>query len=161
MENKQNTKRLGRLAYRLTLTGLIVLGAFNFGSIFYMYARVHLPQKEELRTFASILNSTAAKDLELTINGRSFTIKSDQLKTWLETYQRSYSNQEDVRISSEKLDDYLRSLAMAINVEPVNANIQFESGKATTFRAPVEGSRLDIGGSALAIIQALRNGESS
>ncbi len=161
MGEQKKVKTLGRLAYRLILTGLIVLASFNFGSFFYIYARVHLPQKKDIKTFTSVLDNAVNQDLELKINERSVIIKSNQLKGWLETYQRSYSGKEDKRVSSEKLDDYLRSLAMATNIEPVNANIQFEDGKATTFRAPVEGSRLNIEGSALAIIQGLKAGETS
>lgn len=158
---QQDIKKLGRLTYRLTLAGLLVLAAFNFGSLFYIFAVIHLPQEADVRNFGVILDNAAAKDLELKISGRSVVLKSDEIRGWLEKYQRAYSDREDKRISSEKLDDYLRSLAIATNIEPVNANIQFEGEKATTFRAPVEGLRLDIERAAPAIIQALKNGDGS
>ncbi|MEX2033469.1 MAG: VanW family protein [Candidatus Colwellbacteria bacterium] len=158
---QQSSRKLGLLAYRLTLTGLIILAAFNFGSIFYIYAVVHLPAKADVRSFTPALESATNKDLSLKVGDQMVVIKSGELKEWLEHYQRSYSGKEDIRVSAEKLDDYLRSLATMTNVEPVNANIRFENDKATTFRAPVEGSRLDIGGSANIIIAALKNGEGS
>lgn len=155
------SKSLGRLAYRLTLTGLIVLAAFNFGSLFYIYAVANLPQKAEVKNSTSALESATDKDLVLKAGSQEITIKSAELKGWLEKYQRTYSESEDSRISPEKLYDYLKDLAVATNIEPVNANIQFEGSKATTFRAAVEGSRLDIERSALAIIKSLGNNEGS
>ena len=58
---------MGKLIYRLTLVGLIILAAFNFGSLFYIYAMGNLSQKAEVRTFASILESSTGKDLKLKI----------------------------------------------------------------------------------------------
>ncbi|MBI2068754.1 MAG: VanW family protein [Candidatus Yanofskybacteria bacterium] len=148
---------MGKLIYRLVLTGLIVLAAFNFGSFFYIYAVSNLAQKAEVRSFASILENATAKDLSLKMEDRNLVIKSSELKEWLEKYERSYSGEEDIRISSEKVYDYLKDLAVSISVEPVNANLVFEGGKASTFRPAVEGIRLDIDKSALAIITALEN----
>lgn len=155
---QQGSKSLGRLAYRLILTGLIVLAAFNFGSLFYIYATANTPPKTEVKNSSSVLESATDKDLVLGVGGQELTVKSAELKEWLEKYQRTYSGSEDTRISPEKLSDYLKNLAVATNVEPVNANIQFEGSKATTFRAAVEGSRLDIDKSAAAIIKSLGNG---
>lgn len=148
---------MGKLIYRLVLTGLIVLAAFNFGSLFYIYAVINLPQKADVRSFASVLESATDKDLALKVGGQEMVIKSAEMKGWLEKYQRTYSESEDARISPEKLYDYLKALAVATAVEPVNANIQFEGDKATTFRPPVEGVRLKIDESALNIIRALKN----
>lgn len=150
---------MGKLIYRSVLTGLIVLAAFNFGSLFYIYTVANLVQKADVRSFASILESATTKDLLLKMDGKDLAVKSGELKEWLERYRRSYSGEEDLRISSEKVYDYLKDLAVSINVEPVNANLVFDSGKASTFRPAVEGLRLDINKSALAIIRSLENNE--
>ena len=134
MPEKKSSVGLGRLTYRLTLTGLIVLVAFNFGSFFYIYAVANLAQKADVRSFASILENATAKDLSLKMEGKNLVIKSSELKEWLEKYERSYSGAEDIRISSEKLRDYLKDLALSINVEPVNANLVFDGDKASAFR---------------------------
>ncbi len=147
---------MGKLIYRLILTGLIILAAFNFGSLFYIYAMTNLPQKAEVRTFASALESSAGKDLNLKIQGQETVVKSKEVEDWLERYKRSYSGKEDVRISSDKVRDYLKTLALSVNVEPVNANIAFEGEKASTFRPAVEGIRLDIERSASLVIKALQ-----
>lgn len=159
MDEQVGYKRLGRLAYRLILTGLIILAAFNFGSLFYMYAMVNLPQKAAVRDFAPKLQSAAAKDLSLKIGDQTKILKSEELQQWLEPYRRLYSNKEDMRISSEKLYDYLTTLALATNVEPVNANIIFEGNKASAFRPSVEGLRLEMDKSASNIIKALEKNE--
>jgi len=147
----------GRIVYRLILTGLIILSAFNFGSLFYIYAVVNLPQKEDVKSFFQILESSSAKDLTLKIQDKVVVLKSESIKDMLEKYDRAYSDQEDIRISSDKLYDYLKTLALSINIEPVNANMQFEGDKAAVFRPAVEGVRLDIDGSAAAIIKSLRD----
>ena len=147
---------MGKLIYRLTLVGLIILAAFNFGSLFYIYAMGNLSQKAEVRTFASILESSTGKDLKLKIQDQETSVQSKELKGWLERYKRAYSSKEDVRISSDKIRDYLTTLALSVNVEPVNANIVFEGDKASTFRPAVEGVRLDIEKSASLIIRALK-----
>ncbi len=151
---------MGKLIYRLVLTGLIVLAAFNFGSLFYIYAIANMAQKAEVKTFAPVLESSASKDLKLKIREQTVTIKSAELKEWLEKYQRSYSGQEDVRVSSKDVYDYLKALAVSTNIEPVNANIQFEGEKASAFRPAVEGARLDIDKAAIIIVKALENNNS-
>ena len=151
---------MGKLIYRLVLTGLIVLAAFNFGSLFYIYAIANMAQKAEVKTFAPTLESSASKDLKLKIREQTVTIKSAELKGWLEKYQRSYSGQEDVRASSKDVYDYLKALAVSTNIEPVNANIQFEGEKASAFRPAVEGARLDIDKAAIIIVKALKNNNS-
>ena len=145
------------LFYRLIITGIIILAAFNFGSLFYIYAMTNLAQKADVRSFTSVLENTTAKDLSLKMADKNLVIKSGELKEWLERYERSYSGEEDLRLSSEKVYDYLKDLAVSINVEPVNANLVFDEGKASTFRPAVEGIRLDIDKSASTIIGSLKN----
>lgn len=147
------------LVYRLILSGLIILSAFNFGSLFYVYAVVNLPQKADVKTFALVLENSSAKSLELKVQDKTVVLKSEDIKEMLERYKRAYSDQEDMRVSSEKLYEYLKTLALNVNVEPVNANMRFEGNRATVFRPAVEGVRLDIYKSAKAILTALINNQ--
>lgn len=146
-----------RLIYRVTITGILVLAAFNFGSFFYIYVMTNLPQKADVRSFASILENATVKDLSLKMDDKNLALKSSELKEWLEKYERSYSGKEDIRISSEKIYDYLKDLAVSISLEPINANLVFDGDKVSAFSPAVEGIRLDIDKSALAIITALEN----
>ena len=151
----------GKIIYRLILTGLIILSAFNFGSFFYIYAVVNFPQKADVKSFSPILENSSAKDLTLKIQDKEVVLKSESIKDMLEKYKREYSGQEDIRISSDKLYDYLKTLALSINIEPVNANMQFEGDRAAVFRPAVEGVRLNIDESAAIIIKALRDNQTT
>lgn len=149
------------LLYRLTMTGIIVLIGFNFGSWFYLYTVSSLNPKVPLKNFASILNSSIQNDLELIIGDEKIVIKSSELKGWVEPYTRFYSGKQDVRLSS-KFNDYLIHLATITNVEPVNAKFEFDgNNKAAVFSQSIKGRKFNISKSATAIITALRENKSS
>lgn len=148
------------LVYRLTVTGIIILVGFNFGSWFYLYTVSALNPTASLKNFAAILRASTRKDLELEIGDRKIVIRSDELKGWVEAYTRAYSGKQDLRVSS-KLNDYLRQLAAATNIEPVNAKFEFEGDRAGVFSPSVQGKRFDIARSASAITTALLDNKSS
>jgi len=148
------------LVYRLTMAGIIVLIGFNFGSWFYLYTVSALSPVVPLKNFAAIFQASTQKDLELEIDGRKIIIKSDELRGWVEPYTRAYSGKQDLRTSS-KLNDYLRQLAAATNIEPINAKFEFEGDKAGIFSPSVQGKRLDIARSASAITTALLDNKGS
>lgn len=155
---------MGKLIFELILTGVIVQAAFYFGSFFYTHTTANLSQKAEqkaeVRSFASILENATTKDLSLKLEDKKLVIKSVELKEWLEKYERAYSGKEDLRMSSEKIYDYLKELAVSVNVEPVNADIVFDGGRVSVFTPAVEGVLLDLDKSASAIIASLEtNGE--
>lgn len=158
---REKNPKFSKLIYRLLLTGFIVLAAFNFGSLFYIYAVTSIYQKAELKNFAPILESSAEKDLGLKAGEKTVILKSAEIKSWLEAYERSYSQKQDLRISSYKLNDFLQDLALSINVEPVNAKLEFKGEKATTFQPAISGVKLSIEPSAQAIMDSLRTGQAS
>ncbi len=143
------------LVYRLTLIGIIILIGFNFGSWFYLYTISTFNPKVPLKNFASILNSSTQKDLELDLGNDKIIVGSSELKGWIEPYTRAYSGKEDIRVSS-KFNDYLIQLATATNIEPVNAKLEFGSdNKVSVFSQSVQGKRFNIAKSATSIINAL------
>lgn len=143
------------LIYRLLIIGVISLIGFNFGSWFYLYTISKFTVKIPLKNFALIFNSTTNKDLELDINNNKITIKSNELKSWIEPYIRNYSGKQDVRLSS-KFDDYIIQLAITNNIEPIDAKFEFGTdNKVTVFNQSVQGKRLNIPKSTSAIINAL------
>src|SRR3989344_3524732 len=119
-------KEFNVLIYRLTMVGIIMLIGFNFGSWFYLYSVSVFTPKVSLKNFASILNVSTQKDLNLDIDGEKIIIPNSELKDWMEPYTRNYSGQKDLRFSS-KFNDYLIQLATTINIEPIDA--KFELGK--------------------------------
>jgi len=149
------------LIYRLTMTGIIILIGFNFGSWFYLYSVSKFNSKVTLRNFASILNTSAQKNLELDIDGDKVIVKSDELKGWMEPYIRAYSGKEDIRFSS-KFNDYLIHIAVTTNVEPVDAKFEFgDDGKVAIFKQAVQGKKFNISKSATKIINTIRENKSS
>ncbi len=149
------------LVYRLTMTGIIVLIGFNFGSWFYLYTVSAFSPKVPLKNFALILNASTQKDLELDIGGDKIIVKGSELKGWIEPYTRAYSGKEDLRVSS-KFNDYLIQLATATNIEPVDAKFEFGGdNKAVVFRQSLQGKKFNISKSATAIITALRENKTS
>ena len=144
------------LIYRLAMTGVIILIGFNFGSWFYLYTVSTFNPKVPLKNFASILNASTQKDLELNISNDKIIVKSSELKGWTEPYTRAYSGKQDLR-ASPKFNDYLIRLATAINIESVDARFEFgDDNKVAVFRQPVRGKMFNITKSATAIINALR-----
>lgn len=149
------------LIYRLTITGIIILVGFNFGSWFYLRTASTFSSKVPLKNFASILNTSTQVDLELDIDGKKIIIKSDELRGWVEPYTRTYSGKEDLRVSST-FNDYLIQLAVATNIEPVDAKLEFgNDNKASVFVQSVQGKKFNIPESATAIINALRENSPS
>lgn len=149
------------LVYRLITIGAIVLIGFNLGSWFYLYTVSALSPKIPLKNFATILQASAQNDLELKIDDRKIIIKSDELKGWVEPYVRTYSGKPDLRISS-KLKDYLVQLAVATNIEPIDARFEFGGdNKATMFSQSLQGKMFDITKSTTAIITALQENKNS
>ncbi len=143
------------LVYRLTMTGIIILIGFNFGSWFYLYTVSVFSPKVPLKNFALILNASTQKDLELDIGGDKIMVTSSELQSWIESYTRDYSGKQDLRVSS-KFNDYLIQLAAATNIEPVDAKFEFGGdNKATVFSQSVQGKRFNITKSAADIINAL------
>jgi len=154
-------KEFKALIYRLTMTGIIILIGFNFGSWFYLYSTSAFSPKVPLKNFASILNASVQNDLELIINDSKLVLKSSDLKDWIEPYTRAYSGEQDLRMSSQ-FNDFLIRLAVANNIEPVDAKFEFGSnGKAAIFSQSIQGKRLDIIKSTTDIVNALKENKSS
>src|SRR3990167_9655489 len=155
-------KEFNVLVYRLITVGVVVLIGFNLGSWFYLYTVSIFNPKVPLRNFASILSTSTLNDLELDIgNNNRITIKSADLKGWVEPYTRAYSGKQDLRVSS-KFNDYLIRLATANNIEPIDARFEFgNDNKAALFSQSVQGKRLNITKSATDIINTLRDNRSS
>ena len=149
------------LIYRLTMTGIIVLIGFNFGSWFYLYTVSAFSPKVPLKNSASIFNASVQKNLELNIGSDKIIVTSSELKGWIEPYTRAYSGKQDLRVSS-KFNDYLIRLATTTNIEPVDAKFEFGSdNKAAVFSQSIRGKRFNIAKSTTAIVNALRENRPS
>src|SRR3989344_1421636 len=89
------------LIYWLSIISIVILVGFSVGSWFYLNTISALSPKVPLRNFASILNVSTQKDLELEIDGDKIIVGNNELKSWIEPYTRSYSGKQDLRVSSK------------------------------------------------------------
>ncbi|MEK7138750.1 MAG: VanW family protein [Patescibacteria group bacterium] len=151
-------KKFLKFAGRLSITGIIVLGGTYVGSGFYISKLTRIPEKTKLRNFSEELNNLTANGLDIYIQEDKKTITGEKIKSWFEQYERSYSGETDLRISQDKIGEYVGSIAQSVNTQPVNAKITIVSGKAEEFVPPKYGRSLDMGVSKNLLIKAVVTG---
>lgn len=143
---------------RLSVAGVIVLGGLHFGSDFFVTKVTSEPEKIALKNLKQELTDLSLKELTLLIQGEKRTIAVETIRGWLEPYTREYTGKEDVRISSEKMGEYLVSISPLVNIQPVNAKFKLVDGKAEEFVPSEYGRRLDVDTSKRIISDAIING---
>lgn len=143
---------------RLSVAGVVVLGGLHFGSNFFVTKVASEPEKAALKNLKQELTDLSLKELTLLIQGEKRTIAAETIRGWLEPYTREYTGKEDVRISSEKMGEYLVSISPLVNIQPVNAKFKLVDGKAEEFVPSEYGRRLDIDASKRVISDAIING---
>lgn len=152
---------------RLSVTGVIILSGFYFGSAFFIANVADKPSIVKLRNLAEEINRSP-ENLEIYIHltqslardkVEKKIISSETIAEWFETYTREYTGKEDIRISSKEIEEYLTSIAPLINSRPVNAKFILVDGKAEEFTPSEYGHALDIDTSKKLITAAIINGE--
>ncbi|MBI3274097.1 MAG: VanW family protein [Candidatus Colwellbacteria bacterium] len=155
------SKNFLTLLGRLSLTGIVVLGGFHFGSSFYIEGLGNQFGKIQLRNLSEKIDRSKIKDLKINIQGvednqdNSRVITSETINGWLEPYVRDYSGKEDLRVSPNSVENYLASLAPSVNTEAVDAKFTLENGKAKEFIPSESGRRLNIDKSKALIANAI------
>lgn len=147
--------RFKSLAYRLAVTGIVIIAAFNLGSRAYVYSISREENKIQIKGLSDKLSEASQKTLELRAEDKKIKITGNEIKEWIEPYERSYTGKNDLRISSAKINNYLALLAPAINKDPVNAKFEMENGRAKIFVGSVPGKQLNIARSENEITQTL------
>lgn len=143
---------------RLSLAGVIVLGGFHLGSVFYVSSIAGESEKVAVKSLAEQVDTLSAKGLNVYVQGEKLTISAEMVKSWLELYVRDYSNKEDVRVSPEKVEEYLVSIAPSVNIQPINAKFILVDSKAEEFIPSEYGRSLDIDASKKLVIDAITSG---
>ena len=139
------------------ITGIIVLGSFHFMSASYILNIAKNPSKIEVKNFVEKINGAPVNGLEVFIQNDKKIIPPEIIKSWFEPYKRNYSGKEDMRVSTEKIENYLTSIALTINIQPVNAKFTLVNGKAEEFIPSAYGRNLDMDKSKGLVISALIN----
>lgn len=142
---------------RLSVTGIIVLSGFHFGSAFFISDIVNELEVIKIKNFAEEI--TKPSELEIHIRDEKKVIPSTTMQEWLESYTREYTGKEDIRVSPKEVEEYLASIAPLINNQPINAKFILVDGKAEEFTPSEYGRRLDIEASKKLIINAIVSGE--
>lgn len=152
-----NFLRLRGLTYRLAITGIIVIAAFELGTRAYIYSIGKHNAEVELKNLSERLSTAPQKPLELYIDNQKITVSADEIKTWIESYTRTYSGKKDLRISPSKINNYLASIATTIDREPINAKFEMKDGRANVFVGSIPGKKLNISKSENEVVIALIN----
>ncbi|MBI4158302.1 MAG: VanW family protein [Candidatus Yanofskybacteria bacterium] len=144
---------------RLSIAGIIVLGGFRFGSAFYISEINKEPDRVAVRSLSEEIKSPSNEGLVVLVQEYTKTISSEIIKSWLDIYVRNYTDKEDIRISPEKVQEYLTSIAPLVNIQPVNAKFILVNGKAEEFIPAEYGQNLDLETSKKLIVDAIINGD--
>lgn len=99
--------------------------------------------------------------LQLQANGKKIVATTDEINRWIETFIRTYTGKEDLRLSQSKITEYLLSLAPLLNTEPVNAKLQFKNNRAEEFVPSMSGYKLNMSLSAGLIASAILDNKTS
>jgi len=136
---------------------LVISGSFYLGIYFYFIYAQHnkIISIVTLKEFSPKLIQSSQKDLKVRAGTGTITIKSSELKEWLEPFTREYTGKQDLRISYAKISEHLLSLAPGLNIEPVNAKLTFRNNRAEEFTPSIRGRRLDINRSTASLISTL------
>ena len=143
---------------RLSLAGIIVLGGFHLGSAFYVSGIAGEFEKVAVKSLDEEADTLSARGLDIYVQEEKMAISPKMVKNWLEPYLRNYSDKEDVRISPEKMEEYLTSIALSVNIQPVNAKFILIDGRAKEFIPSEYGRSLDINASKELILNAIIRG---
>ncbi|MBI2674201.1 MAG: VanW family protein [Candidatus Yanofskybacteria bacterium] len=143
---------------RLSVAGIIILGGFHFGYVFYISEINTESDKVAVRSLSEEIKSPSNDGLTIRVQEYKKTVSPEILKSWLEPYVRNYTGKEDVRISPEEVQEYLASIAPLINIQPVNAKFTLVNGKAEEFVPSEYGLNLDMEVSKKLIVDAVVNG---
>lgn len=152
------SKNFLKLVGRLSIAGVIVLSGFHFGSAFFIADIIGEPKMVKVKTFTKKVNEPS-ENLKIYIQDSKKIVTSKTIEEWLEPYVRNYTGKEDIRVSPEKVGEYLTSLAPLVNTQPVNAKFVLIDGKAEEFILSEYGRRLNIDASKKLIINAIVNGK--
>jgi vancomycin resistance protein YoaR len=155
---------MSKKARNSIIYSLVISGSFYFGIIFYGQLSQSNQQKIQyanLKIFGPEIEKALQKDFNIKIEEKSLTVKNSEIKTWSEAYIRRYTGNKDIRLSETKIVEYLESIADNLNVDPVNAKLNFSGGRAQVFIPHTVGRKINFPLSASLIESAILDGNSS
>lgn len=142
---------------------LVIGGSFYLGAVIHS---LFLKSDKELsnlfiKEFYPSLELSIKNDLLLQADNTKMVIKSSEVKKWIESYTRDYTGKQDKRISYAAISTYLSSIATQLDIEPVNAKLNFKDQKADVFVPSANGKKLNVERSFGTIAAAIFNNKAS
>ncbi|MDP3792170.1 MAG: VanW family protein [bacterium] len=154
---------LNKTVIHLNLILVIVGISFYLGVTLYSSSSPKKsPTLKTVKEFRPQIERGVQGDFQIQTGEKPLTLKGEEVKNWTESYIRSYSGKEDLRISTEKIINYLESIAPHLNIEPIDAKFVFgNNGRVEIFRPATQGQRLKINESAALIAFSILNDKGS
>jgi len=149
---------------RLIIYTLVLGGSFYLGIIFYSLYGIGFDKEiniQSIKEFRPRLELASKNTFKLRAEDATYLVKSPELKQWIEPYTRNYSGQDDLRLSSAKITDYLESLDPRLSIDPINAKFTFKNNRADVFIPSADGKKLNIPQSVALISSSILTNKSS
>lgn len=93
--------------------------------------------REILESKRSLLNDFFKESIKLTSEGKIYEVKKEEMAGWIETVKG-----ETISLNKDVITKYIQGLALNINHEPVNAQLNIQDGKVTVFSLSSDGKKL-------------------
>lgn len=140
------------IVYTLVIGGCIYLGALTYPRLTLNNTNISAVAVKE---FAPRLESATHRNLVLLTGDSEIVLKDTDIRRWIEYYTRDYTGKKDARISSSLIMNYLESVALQFDTDPVNAKLKFENDRAKIFVPSAPGKKLNLSYSAQIISAAI------
>jgi vancomycin resistance protein YoaR len=141
----------------LVASALILGLAFVAGQVFF-YSRqgkILLPALPAAGSFDSGPPGFIKENLTLAAAEKTFSIKPQELETWVENYRRSWTGKWEYRLNQEKIRSYLKNLSKEIDIAPISARFSINKGEIGEFAPSQKGRVLNVPESLQLIVAAL------
>lgn len=142
----------------------IILGlAFVYGQIYFLN-RQGAASFTPVTTHGIVsakLTDFVKGGLVLVFKEKRFVVSPEELQTWVEKYNRSFTGQQEYRINQQKITSYLENIAKEIDIAPTDAYFSVNNGKVAEFSAAQRGRLLNIPESRASIVSALTQNTNS
>ncbi len=142
----------------IALATPIILG------LVFVYGQIYFLNRQSSASFTPIsANSIASaklanftdEGLVLVFKEKRFVVSTEEFKTWIEKYGRSFTGKQEYRINQQKITSYLENIAKEIDIAPTDARLSVINGKIAEFSTAQRGRLLNIPESRVSIISAL------
>lgn len=148
-------KKLLPWFYRLLIAGIIVLVGLYFGINFQT---IPSAPKVGVKNVSANISLAIRDGIKVYIEEEAIDLSGEEIKSWAESYIRSYSGEKDTRINTDKVRGYINLFAPRVNIEPADARFEMTDGKVSVFQASAAGKRLNIEESAAELVGQIRAG---